>query len=289
MSTGEQEGGRAAQPHLQESGAQQPQRRQPTLKPLQPGPFLEKRLPLRLTLQLCEVKGCPVRHFELRSVFQAKYASLSNPPGSCVYNSSATADTTKQWRLCLTSLTVGPRTELRKAGSREKKTPECCRFPHSEVLVHFQTVQSHDKQQKCVHLTLFSSSPLWNPLRIGCNHQPFVGSPGEWPQQSWRVFPEEPSLIKQTAQDGPDSTIPAPPRGRSRSRHREFSPKKTSRAQQKCTDVGTDSTSNNEEHQWCAHRGNEGVGHLQHPVQPNDQNLAGSSLAPETSTCLGGT
>lgn len=63
--------------------------------------------------------------------FQAKYASLSNPPGSCVYNSSATADTSKQWLLCPTSLTVGPRTELRKAGPSEKRTPERCRFPHS--------------------------------------------------------------------------------------------------------------------------------------------------------------
>lgn len=105
--------------------------RQPTRKPLQPGPLWEKRRPLRLTLQLCEVKGCLVRHFELRSVFQAKYASLSNPPGSCVYNSSATADTSKQWLLCPTSLTVGPRTELRKAGPSGKRTPERCRFPHS--------------------------------------------------------------------------------------------------------------------------------------------------------------
>ena len=119
--------GRGAQPHLQESGAPQPQRRQPTLKSLQPGPFWEKRRPLRLTLQLCEVKGCLVRHFKLQSVFQAKYASLSNPPGNSVYNSSAMANKSKQWLLCPT-LPTGTRN---RASESWTKREEKRSFPHS--------------------------------------------------------------------------------------------------------------------------------------------------------------
>ena len=150
--------GRGAQPHLQESGAPQPQRRQPTLKSLQPGPFWEKRRPLRLTLQLCEVKGCLVRHFKLPSVFQAKYASLSNPPGSSVYNSSAMANTSKQWLLCPTLHTVGPGTELRKARPSEKRKEASLTV---EVLVHFQRVQSPwQTARMCPPNAVFKLSPV---------------------------------------------------------------------------------------------------------------------------------
>lgn len=155
--------GRGAQPHLQESGAPQPQRRPTHPEVFTARTFLRKETPTRLTLQLCEVKGCLVRHFKLQSVFQAKYAFLSNPPGSSVNNSSAMADTSKQWLLCPPLHTGGPRTELRKAGPREKRRehPNAAASLAVEVLVHFQRVQSPwQTARMCPPNAVFKLSPV---------------------------------------------------------------------------------------------------------------------------------
>lgn len=148
----------------------------PACKSLQPGPSgdgdAHSNTPyVQNTPQPWGVEGCLLKHAELWSISHAKYASISNPPGSRVYDSSATADTSK---LCPIPLTVECRRELREAELSEENIQTLPLSSHWRYLCISKMWNRRDKQENISISSCFQAlhcKPPWG--QVGYKHQPF--------------------------------------------------------------------------------------------------------------------